>query len=305
MMLDGGAPMKATAARTRIALKNILYATDFSPVAEAAAPFAAEIARRYGARVFAVHVRAPQVTGLVPPESWQVVREAEEKQATEQAEHLKSLFRGVENEVTVTEGGIWNELSKTLQKKNIDLIVIGTRGRHGLGKFLLGSEAEIILRRAHCPVLTVGPHVGPEVERAVEMKQIVYATSLSLASERPAAFAISLADENQAHLDLLHVIEPQKAGEFVHPSQPVNASLNRLRQIMTPEAALWCEPNFLVEQGDPAEQILAVAKRREADLIVLGVKGTDGDMGASAHHPWSVAHKVIAGAHCPVLTVRG
>ncbi|MGH9712190.1 MAG: universal stress protein [Candidatus Acidiferrales bacterium] len=297
--------MTATAVRTRIALKNILYATDFSPVAEAAAPFAVEIARRYGAKVFAVHVRAPQVTGLVPPESWQVVREAAEKRATEQAEHLKSLFRGVENEVTVAEGGIWSELSTTIREKNIDLIVIGTRGRQGLGKFVLGSEAEIILRRAPCAVLTVGPHVTPEVEQTIGMKQIVYATSLSPESQSAAAYAISFADENQAHLDLLHVIENQKAGELVHPNELVNAALNRLRQIVTPEAALWCEPNFLIEKGDPAEQILKVAKRRKADLIVLGVKGADGDMGASAHHPWSVAHKVISGATCPVLTVRG
>lgn len=296
--------MKATAVSTRLELRNILYATDFSPVAEAAAPIAVEIARRYGATVFAVHVRAPQVTGLVPPESWQVVRDASEIQATEQAEHLKSLFRGVKHEVTVNEGGIWDTLASIIKEKNIDLIVIGTRGRHGLGKFILGSEAEVILRRAKCPVLTVGPHATPEVERAAGMKRILYATSFSPGSQSAAAFAISLADENQARLDVLHVIENQKTGEFVHPNELLNASMNKLRKIVTTEAALWCEPNFLVEQGDPAEQILAVAKRCEADMIVLGVKGTDGDLGASAHHPWSVAHKVIAAARCPVLTVR-
>lgn len=297
--------MATTAVRSRISLKNILYATDFSLVAEAAAPIAVELAQKYGAKVFAVHVRAPQVTGLVPPESWQVVREAAQKQAEDQAEHLKSLFRGVENEVTVIEGGIWNELSSIIKEKNIDLMVIGTRGRHGLGKFILGSEAEIILRRAQIPVLTVGPHVYLEAESAAGMKQILYATSFSAESKPAAAYALSLADENLAHLDLLHVIEKQKAAELVQPQELVKASLNRLRQIVTPEAALWCEPNFLVEQGDPAEQILAVAKRRHADMIVLGVKGTEGDLGASAHLPWSVAHKVIATATCPVLTVRG
>jgi nucleotide-binding universal stress UspA family protein len=302
---EGGAPMKAAAARTRISLKNILYATDFSPMAEAAAPYAAELALRYGSKVFAVHVRAPQVTGLVPPESWQVVREATERQATEQAEHLKSLFRGVENEVTVIEGGVWNELETIIEEKNIDLIVIGTRGRKGLGKFLLGSVAETILRRTHCPVLTVGPHVTLEAGRAVGMNRIIYATSLSPNSQTSAAYAISLADENQAHLDLLHVIETQKVEELVHPSELMNACLNRLRQIVTPEAALWCEPEFLIERGDPAEQILSVAKRRGADMIVLGVKGAEGDLGASTHFPWAVAHKVIAGATCPVLTVRG
>jgi nucleotide-binding universal stress UspA family protein len=296
--------MKATAAKTRISLKNILYATDFSSVAEAAAPYAVELALRYGSKVFAVHVRAPQATGLVPPESWQVVRDAAERQATEQADHLKSLFRGVENEVTVIEGGVWNELANIIKEKNIDLIVIGTRGRQGLGKFLLGSVAETILRRVQCPVLTVGPHVTLEAGRAIGMNRIIYATSFSPSSQAAATYAISLADENQAHLDVLHVIEDQKVGELVHPHELVNASLNRLRQIVTPEAALWCEPDFLVEQGDPAEQILSVAKRRRADMIVLGLKGVEGDLGASTHFPWAVAHKVIAAATCPVLTVR-
>jgi nucleotide-binding universal stress UspA family protein len=245
--------MKAAAVKTRISLKNILYATDFSPMAEAAAPYAAELALRYGSKVFAVHVRAPQVTGLVPPESWPVVREAAERQATEQAEHLKTLFRGVENEVSVIEGGVWNELDTIIKEKNIDLIVLGTRGRQGVGKFLLGSVAETILRRAQCPVLIVGPHVTLEAGRAVRMNRIVYATSFSASSQ----------------------------------------------------AALWCEPEFLVEQGEPAEQILSVAKRRQADMIVLGVKRTEGDLGASTHLPWATAHKVIANAKCPVLTVHG
>jgi nucleotide-binding universal stress UspA family protein len=297
--------MKAAAVKTRISLKNILYATDFSPMAEAAAPYAAELALRYGSKVFAVHVRAPQVTGLVPPESWPVVREAAERQATEQAEHLKTLFRGVENEVSVIEGGVWNELDTIIKEKNIDLIVLGTRGRQGVGKFLLGSVAETILRRAQCPVLIVGPHVTLEAGRAVRMNRIVYATSFSASSQAAAAYAISLADENQAHLDVLHVVENQKVGELVHPHELMTASLNRLRQIVTPEAALWCEPEFLVEQGEPAEQILSVAKRRQADMIVLGVKRTEGDLGASTHLPWATAHKVIANAKCPVLTVHG
>lgn len=296
--------MNTCAAKTRISLKNILYATDFSSVAEAAAPCAVELARRYGAKVFAVHVRAVQITGLVPPESWQIVREAAERQATEQAEHLQWLFRGVESEVTVIEGEVWKELESIIKEKNIDLIVMGTRGRQGLEKILLGSVAETILRRAPCPVMTVGPHASIDAERIAGVKRIVYATGFSPTSAAAAAYAVSLADENQAHLDVVHVIENQKAGELVHANELVTASLNRLRQIVTPEAALWCEPEFVVEQGDPAEQILSVARRRHADMIVLGIKSVEGNSAASAHLPWTVTHNVIAGASCPVLTVR-
>src|ERR1700690_2018641 len=106
-------PMKALETTTRISVKTILYTTDFSPSAEAAAPYAVELARRYGAKVIALHVRPPEVNGMVPPESWQAVREAHAIQAETQAEHLASLFRGVENKVKVVEGGIWEIISKT------------------------------------------------------------------------------------------------------------------------------------------------------------------------------------------------
>jgi len=297
--------MKAAAARTRISLKNILCATDFSAVAEAAAPYAVELARHYGSKVTAVHVRSPLAYGLAPAESWPALTQANELQAKEQAEHLKSLFRGVEHSLVIGEGDTWGLISALIRENEFDLIVMGTHGRQGFGKLLLGSVAEKILRKAQIPVLTIGPHVQIDPDRATAMKQILYAASFSPQSQAAAAYAISLADENQAHLDVLHVIENQKAGELVHPHELVKASLNRLRQIVTPEAALWCEPNFLVEQGDPAEQILSVEKRCRADMIVLGVKEAEGDLGASTHLPWAVAHKVIAGAACPVLTVRG
>jgi nucleotide-binding universal stress UspA family protein len=71
-------------------------------------------------------------------------------QAKQQAGHLKELFRGVENEVEVTEGPIWDVISKTIDEKEVDLLVTGTHGREGLGKMVMGSHAENILR--HSPV---------------------------------------------------------------------------------------------------------------------------------------------------------
>ena len=139
--------MKALETVTRISLKNILYTTDFSPTAEEAAPYAWELAKRYGAKVIALHVRPPEVNGMVPPESWAAIHEANERQAKEQAGHLRSLFRGVENEIDVTEGGIWEVISRTIEEKKVDLVVTGTHGREGFGKMLLGSHAENIRSR--------------------------------------------------------------------------------------------------------------------------------------------------------------
>src|ERR1700683_4438589 len=93
--------------KTRIALKNILYLTDFSPVAERAAPFVGALARRYGAKVFAMHVRGPEVYGMAPPESWPVLQEAAQELSREQAERLAEVFAGVEHEAMVEQGDVW------------------------------------------------------------------------------------------------------------------------------------------------------------------------------------------------------
>jgi len=281
-----------------------LYATDFSPIAENAAPYALELARSYKGKVHALHVRPVEMYGMAPPESWPVLREAAENQAQEQRKYLDRVFAAVEHEAIVTEGDIWDSVAEHIEKGQIDLIVMGTHGRQGLGKLVLGSVAENVLRRAACPVLTVGPHVRVGPERVVAMKHILLAANFSMASDAAAAYALSLAQENQALLDIVHVIEPQKTGEIVHPSELTAGCLSRMRALIPPEADLWCEPHTLVEVGEPAEQILNVAKARRSDLIVLGIKNAAAIPGA-AHIPWTTAHKVIAGAECPVLTVRG
>jgi nucleotide-binding universal stress UspA family protein len=181
---------------------------------------------------------------------------------------------------------------------------MGTHGRKGLEKVFLGSVAENILRHAPCPVLTVNPHVGLTAEDAIAMKHILLATSFSPACEVAAAYAVSLAQENQAHLDIMHVIEPQKTGEWVCSSELAEGCARRLRAVVPTEAELWCKPNMLVEVGNPAEQILNVAKAHRAELIVMGVKAA-AVAPAATHSPWATAHRIISAAQCPVLTVRG
>ncbi len=297
--------MKATEARTRVTLKNILYATDFSPIAESAAPYAAALARSYGSKIHAVHVRSLQAYGMAPPESWPALKEATEFQMKEQVTHLDRLFRGVEHTATVSEGDVWDVVAKLIEEKRIDLVVMGTHGREGLGKIFLGSVAEGMLRRAPCPVLTVGPHVQVDPERATEMKRILFPTDFSPASQAAAPYAISLAQENQAHFDMLHVLARPRTGELVLPQDLTAGTIEHMRALLPPEAELWCEPNFMVEVGEPTEAVLRVAKQHNADVIVLGVKHVEGAFSPATHLPWATAHKVISGAHCPVLTVRG
>ncbi len=295
--------MKALETVTRISLKNILYTTDFSPTAEAAAPYAWELSKRYGAKVIALHVRPLESNGMVPPEAWAAVHEANELQAKQQAGHLKALFRGVENEVEVTEGAIWDEISRTIEEKEVDLLVTGTHGREGLGKMVMGSHAENILRHSPVPVLVVGPYVRSGPETTTRMKRILFATDFSEASLAALPHALSLAEENQAELDILRVVSPQKSGELVNPSELKDATVRQMKQLVPMEAEAWCKPQYLTEVGEPAQKILQVAELSKADLIVLGVKRVYRALGVT-HNPWTIAHKIIAEARCPVLTVR-
>jgi nucleotide-binding universal stress UspA family protein len=294
--------MKAVQARTRISLKNILFATDFSPAANAAAPFAIQIAQRYGAKLYGVHINPFDDYTAAAPEAWASMAEAAEIQTKEHAQRLNEQLNGVEHEVVIGEGNIWEVMSNLIKQKEIDLIVLGTRGRTGLGKTLLGSVAEQILRQAPCPVLTVGPHVTLQPEKAVRMREILYATDLAADFPVAAPYAISLAQENQAHLALLCVIENQKTGELVHPAELADSKLSKLRQLVPQEAELWCEPRYLVEQGIPAEKILEAADRQQADLIVLGAQPAKW---LATHLNAGTVHKVVSEAKCPVLTVHG
>ena len=295
--------MQALETVARISLKNILYTTDFSPSAEAAAPYAWELAKRYGAKVMALHVRHVESNGMVPPEAWAALHEANEFQAKQQAAHLKTLFRGVENEVEVTQGAIWDVISRTIEEKEADLVVTGTHGREGLGKMVMGSHAENILRNSTVPVLVVGPHVRIGPEKATRMKRILFATDFSESSLAALPYAISLAEESPAELDILRVVPPHKNGELVSPSELTAAAVRLMKQLVPIEAEAWCKPHFLTEVGEPAQKILQVAERSKADLLVLGVKRVYRALGVT-HIPWTIAHKVIAQACCPVFTVR-
>ena len=296
--------MKAVEARTRIALKNILFATDFSPAAEMALPYAIGLAKQYGAKVHGLHVRFPATYPIVGPEAMPQVIEAAEEQAKFEAKQLHEMLETVPHEVTVTEGDLWPSLSEIVNKQNTDLIVMGTHGRKGVSRALLGSATEEVFRKASCPVLTVGPHVSHNTERRLAMKEILFATDFSPESLAALRYAVSLAQEHQANLTLLNVTGKPEVGELVHTGQYAESTMRRLQTLVPQGAELWCEPKCRVEQGAEAVKIMEVAIALGADLIVLGVRSLHGGVGAATHLVQSIAHQVVANAQCPVLTVR-
>jgi nucleotide-binding universal stress UspA family protein len=296
--------MKTATTTSAIQIRNILFATDFSPAAAQAIPYVKKIAKHYDANVTALHVRPPVVNPMTPPGAWPADIEAAKAEDDKHRQEVLEAFPGICTELLIGEGGIEFCLNEAIKKSSADLIVIGTHGRTGLGKLLLGSVAEEIFRTVPCPVLTVGPHSDPRHGLTGQFREILYATDLSPESQSAAVYAISLAEEFQARLVLLHVIPNLEAYDLVSAADVTASSENLLQKLVPPDAEAWCKPEYFVQGGDPAEKILEFAHNRESDLIILGVRPEKGVPGASTHLPIATAHKIVSRAMCPVLTIR-
>ena len=296
--------MKTAAVQAPSRFQHILFATDFSSAAVSAILYVKRLANHYEADVFVFHVRPPAVNPMTRPATWPVDLEFAKAQDEEHRNQLLDAFSGVPTKVMIEAGDIVSELNKAIKKNNIDLIVLGTHGRSGLAKLLLGSIAEEIFRTTECPVLTVGPHSDSTRDNNGQLREILFATDFASGSQGPAAYAVSLAQEFQARLVMLHVIHESKVGDLVSAYDVTEASQKLLRKLVPAEAQAWCKPEYIVERGNPAETILRIAQLRESDLIVLGVKEENGVPGASTHLPITTAHKVVSRAVCPVLTVK-
>jgi nucleotide-binding universal stress UspA family protein len=295
--------MPATQAKQRVTFRNILFATDFSSAANAAMPYAAGFAKIFGAKLFALHVQEP-VNYALPPETWQTVELTHDMETQCLRDAVKHDFPGITPEILQREGGVWPALASAIGDYEIDLIVVGTRGRTGVSKALLGSKAEEVLRHATCPVLTVGPQAKSPDEKPGKITSILFATNFGPASLAAAPIAVSLAEEYQCKLTLLHVVEDSRSNDATSSEEFMASNEYRLRDLVQNDARTWCAPVFAVELGIPADKILEVAQRTHADLIVLGVHQAKGVPGAATHLPIATVHKIVANAPCPVLTVR-
>lgn len=301
--------------QTRIAIKNILFATDFSPCSDAALRYARDIARLYDSHVIVAHVYTP-----VPfqPEAGVVVDvEQMEHHLKGELNRVASLFREVPHRAILLRGDIPAALGSVAKREAVDLVVLGTHGRTGLSRLVMGSVAEEIFRQARCPVLTVGPHIvrhplahkvrrlrEPQMAIESNIHTVLYATDFSQESLAAAPFAISMAQEHEAKLVLLHCVDNQ--GDYAKdPARVLNHLLSELKQLVPGDAQFWCEPEFLVDFGDPSKRILEIAGDVKADLIVMGVRSARNHVTSVTHMRETTAHKVLGGATCPVLTVMG
>jgi len=282
---------------TQLKLKDILFATDFSEGSQHALPYVRAIARAFGSAVHLCHIEpeVPLAAGLAAPQIYEATGQIA-------AQHLTALLnapalKGLNLHLALGAGAIKDEMSQIIRERNIDLVIAGTHGRTGLRKMLLGSVVEEIVHVATCPVLTVGP--GIPFRKDVPFQHILFPTNLSETSELVLPFVILLATEFSARVTVLNVI-PRGQTTGTDGLSLRDLAQKAMTESLETDLAFF-HPEFLVEEGDPVETILGVALERKVDLIAMGVKNA---FTPGIHLRASTAYRIMAGADCPVLTMR-
>jgi nucleotide-binding universal stress UspA family protein len=296
-------------------INRILCPVDLSEFSRDALRHALALAAWYEARVTVCHVYiAPQslvpITGM--PGNVPLPPPVQPDDVTEEVRRFAASLTdsGQSVDIVVREGHAAKEIVLLAEQLPADLLILGTHGRSGFERLFLGSVTEKVLRTTRAPVMTIPPPVtqpGP-----VLYKTILCPLDFSDASTRALDYALSLAQEADARLILLHVIEnllgEAGASEMGHLSVAEydrhleEDAMARLKSVVPEAARVWSAPEERVTRGRAYREILKVATDEGVELIVMGVQGK----GALTRLVFgSTTHHVIREAGCPVLTIRG
>jgi nucleotide-binding universal stress UspA family protein len=292
--------MPSLASQTQVLLRKILFATDFSSCSETALGYCLGLSRRFDATLYTVSVVDAELDAQPPHQ--QYLEHSAESTLAKLAN--SDLFRGINHVELVKEGfgSVSEVLLELIDRLSVDLIVLGTHGRGGIKKLVLGSVAEEILNRAPCSVLSVGPRVRAKSEPEWKFRRILCATDLRPGSESLPAYALWLAKQEHSHLILLHVLHVSTDAPPGQAQRETDIAVRQLFQLLPPETSTSAGTQCLVEVGAVGELIAKVANDQSADLILIGRRRTLHPR-VSAHLPWTTLHQVLCRAQCPVLMV--
>ena len=202
--------------RVSVSVKNILLASDFSSASDKAAAYAKALALNFRSSVEIAHVFDPSVVTTYMEAVLGLPVKERKHISNESLERLQREFTaaGIEAHTSLPEGHRPHfELLNLAREHDADLIVAGTHSRTGLERLVVGSTAEELIRHAHCPVLTVGPHAAPLPDGPLVFQKIIYATDFSAEAAKAAVFALSFAQDSGAHLYYCHIARTQDTPE--------------------------------------------------------------------------------------------
>lgn len=217
---------------------------------------------------------------------------------------------GVGVDARVVEGRPKVEILRMAKELPADLLVMGTHGRSGFDRLVLGSVTEKVLRHAPCPVLTVSERtVAPRSPGQPPFESIVCPIDFSPSSQRAIEYSLSLARESFGRLTFVHALEFAQEEDVTlarfdlgaYYAAMEQAAQEQLKNILPVGARDWCQPERVVTRGKAYRAILETANHRAADLIVMGIHARNpvdlALFGSTTNH-------VVRAARCPVLVIR-
>lgn len=284
-----------------INVRRILCPTDLTTESDEALRYAVALACTYKAKLMLLYCRRP---GSIV--EWSTSSRAARLFETALFTYMDANeLRALDWEPVIAEGDdVAKAIVSEATKRNADLIVMRSRRRPNAA-VLLGSTAETVCQKAPCPVLVTHPSEREWVGLStceIDLKRLLVAYDNSADADLAVKYGVSLAEQCQAEVHLLHVMSGKSAklpDDDLSTSDEIAAQ--RLQMLIPKEARLWC--NFVtgVRVGRPSDQIVDYAKEQEIDLICMGASGT----GFSLEKMFgSTADRVLRHAPCPVLVSR-
>jgi nucleotide-binding universal stress UspA family protein len=295
-------------------IRRILCPIDFSEFSDHALSFAVALARAPRAEITALHVFAWMPPGEDLPEYVEapVLRPEDKRRLLGDLVRFtdRASAAGVRVDAVLREGRPAAEILEKARAWPADLIVIGTHGRSGYERMMLGSVTEKVLRKAPCPVLTVTRSANPPRGDAAPFARILCPIDFSKPSLRALEQALSFSGPKAASLLVLYVLDSLPEEEILE-NVPFSVpeyrrylrhdAEQRLRAVVPDEVRKRCVVEEVVALGSPHREIVRIAQERQVDLIAMGVQGRGAvDLaffGSTTNH-------VVREAHCPVLTLR-
>jgi nucleotide-binding universal stress UspA family protein len=297
--------------------RNILFPTDFTPHARSALKYATAFARAAGGRVVLFSVQTGRVPANLMNLPERVLREQENQWLLELQRQVREilrdpLFNGLEVEPVIVEGEPATEIAKAVCHYDIDLVTVVTHGRRGLARALFGSTAEEIIAEAPCPVLTVRPpqhdfvqHRGEKTE--VRLNRILLATNFRPNSFSAMKTARTIAESTDAELHAVYVIGDYfEQLSLLFPDEG-GMALSRMRSEIEERMQAFvrergAQVTVHAAEGRPYAEIVSLAARIDADLIVIGTS-VHASLFGGAPVLGSEIERVVRNAPCPVLCV--
>ena len=298
----------------RIQLKRVLCATDFSDLSNRTISFGVALAKTFGAKLFVCHIIDLPFAAMNGEVQLDPI-EQQDRMTTYAQDQLEQMFEKepIDWEPLISIGHTADEISRIVDEKRIDFVISATHGRSGLKRLLLGSVTERLMRTLSCPLLIIkeqGKEV-PEIKRtSFPPKRILVGCDFSINSDLAFQYGLAMAQEFEAELHLVHVVEPpvyqnvlfsDVSSGLYNREAMIDELSDKLNRKVPPEARNWCDLKTILLEGNADEEITRYADFKEVDLIVVGVRGHGL---VETLFVGSTTDRVARRSPCPVLSVR-